>query len=527
MKRTEKQKPETQMRTKDGGKGGRLLFLLSVLAAWLLIFIFNVLTPMMTDDLFYSKTVSEAASIGELFAQEYTQYMTWTGRSVCHMILRFFLLTDKMVFNVANAAAFVLLTLLIYQNVEHKKKYDTPVYLLINLLLWMFGVVFRQTVLWETGACNYLWGSVLIMSFVTLYRHGLKLAGGAAQVFGAAQASGVARSSGPVQASGVARGSGPAQAPGTAQPPGPAHPVLWAVFLPFLGLLAGWCNENSSGGGLLMTLLCLALYVYEGKKGASACGKQETAGKQKGGRLLQLWMITGLLGNMIGLAFMVLAPGNAIRAAAKEEEHSGLLGYMARFQKITLAVRENFLILLLIGLLLFIIVYYQKKSWKALWASSGNGLLWAFVFLATCYALVLTPETQDRAYFGAGVFLTVAVVQFFVDVEGKEAVFASLKTGLICVLMLLMFFTYMDSGANLARIYREYNERDVYLTQKAQEGVTDVTIPMLRPDFETKYSDGYNSDIQEDPGYWVNVAYASYYGFDSVSGVPREGWTEY
>ena len=503
MKRTEKQKPEKQMRTKDGGKGGRLLFLLAVLAAWLLIFIFNVLTPMMTDDLFYSKTVSEAASIGALFAQEYTQYMTWTGRSVCHMILRFFLLTDKMVFNVANAAAFVLLTLLVYQNVEHKKKYDTPVYLLINLLLWMFGVVFRQTVLWETGACNYLWGSVLIMSFVTLYRHGLKLAGGAVQVFGAV------------------RGSGPAQTPG------PAHPVLWAVFLPFLGLLAGWCNENSSGGGLLMVLLCLALYVYEGKKGASACGKQETAGKQKGGRLLQLWMIMGLLGNMIGLAFMVLAPGNAIRAAAKEEEHSGLLGYMARFQKITLAVRENFLILLLIGLLLFIIVYYQKKSWKALWASSGNGLLWAFVFLATCYALVLTPETQDRAYFGAGVFLTVAVVQFFVDVEGKEAVFASLKTGLICVLMLLMFFTYMDSGANLARIYREYNERDVYLTQKAQEGVTDVTIPMLRPDFETKYSDGYNSDIQEDPGYWVNVAYASYYGFDSVSGVPREGWTEY
>ena len=120
---------------------------------------------------------------------------------------------------------------------------------------------------------------------------------------------------------------------------------------------------------------------------------------------------------------------------------------MARFLKITLAVRENFLILLIIGLLLFVIVYYQKKSWKAVWTSSRNGLLWSFVFLATCYALVLAPEPQARAYFGAGVFLTVAVVQFFVAVEGKEAVFASLKTGLICVLTLLMFFTYMDSGA--------------------------------------------------------------------------------
>lgn len=471
---------------RDREAGRRLTFRLIVLAAFVLIFIFNVLTPMMTDDLFYSKTVSEASSIRDLFAQEYTQYMTWTGRSVCHMILRFFLLTDKMVFNVVNSVAFVLLTLLIYWNVDHRKKYDTPVYLLVNLLIWMFGVVFRQTVLWETGACNYLWGAVLIMGFVTLYRYGLKQESGGGQ-----ESEGVV----PKQADGL------------------KHPVLWAVFLPVLGVLAGWCNENSSGGGLLMVLLCLGFYLYEKKKGLHA---------------IKPWMITGLLGNLAGLAIMVLAPGNAIRSQAQpEEEHSGLLGYMARFQKITLAVRENFLLLLIIGILLFIIVYYQKKSWKALWAYSRNGFLWAFVFLATCYALVLTPEPQARAYFGAGVFLTVSVVQFFVDVSEKEVIFASLKTGMISVMLLVMFFTYMDSGANLARIYREYNERDVYLTQKAEEGVTDVTVPMLRPDFETKYSDGYNSDIREDPGYWVNVAYASYYGFNSVSGVPREEWSDY
>ena len=474
---------------KNKEKRSRLFFRLSVFAAFILIFIFNVLTPMMTDDLFYSRTVSEASSIGNLFAQEYTQYMTWTGRSVCHMILRFFLLTDKMVFNVANSVVFVLLTLLIYWNVEHKRKYDTPVYLLINLLLWMFGVVFRQTVLWETGACNYLWGSAIIMSFVTLYRYGLKRESGSGQEAG---------------------GDVPKQAVGL------KHPVLWAVFLSVLGVLAGWCNENSSGGGLLMVLLCLGFYLYEQKKNNAGSGQ-----------LLKPWMVTGLIGQAVGLAFMVLAPGNAVRAAAREEEHSGLLGYMARFQKITLAVRENFLILLIIGLLLFIIVYYQKKSWKALWAYSRNGILWSFVFLATCYALVMTAEPQARAYFGAGVFLTIAVVQFFVDVEEREAIFASLKTGMISGMLLVMFFTYMDSGANLARIYREYNERDVYLTQKAEEGVTDVTVPMLRPDFETKYSDGYNSDIQEDPGYWVNVAYASYYGFNSVSGVPREEWTDY
>ena len=479
---------------RDLEAGRRLAFCLLDCATFVLIFIFNVLTPMMTDDLFYSKTVSEASSIGELFAQEYTQYMTWTGRSLSHMILRFFLLTDKMVFNVANSVVFVLLTLLIYWNVEHKKRYDVPVYLLVNLLIWMFGVVFRQTVLWETGACNYLWGSVIIMGFVTLYRYGLKRADSL------------------------------------------KHPLLWAALLPVSGVAAGWCNENSSGGGLLMVLLCLGFFLYDRKRGAAGAAavdvaeeeKQPGAVEKRSGFAARLWMVTGLLGNLVGLAFMVLAPGNAVRAQAQpEEEHSGLVGYLARFQKITLAVRENFLLLLIIGLLLFIIVYYQKKSWRALWACSRNGILWFFVFVATCCALVLTPEPQARAYFGAGVFLTVAVVQFFVDVSEKEAVFASLKTGLISVMLLIMFFTYMDSGADLGRIWREYNERDAYLARKAAEGAEDVTVPMLRPDFETKYSDGYNSDIEEDPGYWVNVAYATYYGLNSVSGVPREDWTEY
>ena len=139
----------------DAEKRKKTLFYLTVAAAGILILIFNVLTPMMTDDLFYSTAVSEATSFWDLVMQEYQQYMTWSGRSVSHLLLRCFLRMDKMVFNVANSVVFVLLTLLIYWNVEHKKRYDTPIYILINLLLWIFGVVFRQTVLWETGAFNY------------------------------------------------------------------------------------------------------------------------------------------------------------------------------------------------------------------------------------------------------------------------------------------------------------------------------------------------------------------------------------
>lgn len=450
-------------------KKKKLLFLMAIIVSWLLIFIFNVLTPMMSDDLFYSREVQMAGNFAEVVQQEYQQYMTWSGRSVCHLILRCFLMGNKMVFNIFNSLVFVGLALLIYLNIEGRKKNDIPVYLLTNLLIWMFGVVFRQTVLWETGACNYLWGSAIILAFLTLYRSRLKKSDRLKKR------------------------------------------VVWVVLLFITGIIAGWCNENTSGGGILMSLMLVVFWWYDNRDNKKPA----------------FYMVAGIVGQLTGFLFMIMAPGNVARVLVQEEEHTGLFALVSRFQKIILAIKNNFLILLIIILLLFIIVLYQKHNLKNLWKDCRNGILWLIAFLATCFALILTPEPMPRAYFGAGIFLIIAVVQFFVYVKENEIIFRSLKTGMISVMCLIMFFTYMESGANLARIYREYHERDVYLTEQAENGVKDVTVPMLRPDFETKYSDGYNSDITASPEYWLNIAYATYYGFDSVSGVPREDWTEY
>ena len=450
-------------------KKKKLLFLMAIIVSWLLIFIFNVLTPMMSDDLFYSREVQMAGNFAEVVQQEYQQYMTWSGRSVCHLILRCFLMGNKMVFNIFNSLVFVGLALLIYLNIEGRKKNDIPVYLLTNLLIWMFGVVFRQTVLWETGACNYLWGSAIILAFLTLYRSCLKKSDRLKKR------------------------------------------VVWVVLLFITGIIAGWCNENTSGGGILMSLMLVVFWWYDNRDNKKPA----------------FYMVAGIVGQLTGFLFMIMAPGNVARVLVQEEEHTGLFALVSRFQKIILAIKNNFLILLIIILLLFIIVLYQKHNLKNLWKDCRNGILWLIAFLATCFALILTPEPMPRAYFGAGIFLIIAVVQFFVYVKENEIIFRSLKTGMISVMCLIMFFTYMESGANLARIYLEYHERDVYLTEQAENGVKDVTVPMLRPDFETKYSDGYNSDITASPEYWLNIAYATYYGFDSVSGVPREDWTEY
>ena len=162
-----------------------------------------------------------------------------------------------------------------------------------------------------------------------------------------------------------------------------------------------------------------------------------------------------------------------------------------------------------------------------------NMLLYGFLFLATAYSLIMTAEPQGRAFFGAGIYLTIAICQGISDIkledrssELNKAFYAACSC-LIALMFVHMFFEYLDSGADLGRIYREETERDTYLTQKAAEGANAVEVPMLRPDFKNKYSFAYVLDITEDPGYWTNTEMETYYGIDSITGVERANWTEY
>lgn len=455
-KAEEKMKKRFDIRSE---KFRRIMFFSLVAISFLMILIYNVFTPAMTDDLSYGKIVAGANSFLDLIKQEQYQYMTWSGRSVNHMILRCFLTGDKWIFNLCNSIVFVVLTLLIYFNIEHKKKYDAFVYLLINIFIWTFSVSFAQTVLWETGACNYLWGSTIILLFISVFRFCLK--------------KDYAKTS----------------------------QIAPAVALFLLGILAGWCNENTSGGCILLVLIWTGFYVWEKKR-------------------IRLFMVSGLAGNIIGFLFMVLAPGNANRRQFMEEEHTGLLAIASRWLKCNLAIRNHFFILLAIFIVMFVVIRLQQKQWKY----SRNMLTFFFVFIATCYALVLTPEPVARAYFGAGIFLMISCIQGIVDVSDKDLYLKALKISATAVFTLSFLFTYMENGAHVMRIYRESSERFAYIEEQKAAGVMDITVPLLRPAFENKYSDAYNSELSEDGEYWINVAYATYYEVDSIRAIPREEW---
>ncbi len=467
-----------------GDKWRKRLFILEVIACYLTVFAFMALTPLMGDDYNYYANVKGAGNFWQLFAQEYNQYMTWTGRSVAHIILRIvFYFHSVMFFNIISAGVYVLLTLCIYFHIDRRNKYDYRLYLFIVLMLWIFGVSFAETILLKYASCNYLITTGIILGFLTLYRHWL-LEG--------------------------SKGS-----------------ILRCIGMFLFGVVAGWCSENTSGGAILLLLIYFAIIIYDNKHNIEK--SENTLSLAMYGNKIMPWMISGFIGMIIGFSFMIFAPGNYVRASYFTEEHTGFVGKIARIQKTTLLIRDDFLIMICMFIVLLIVLRALGKKWKEL----HNMLLYGFLFLATAYSLVMTPEPQGRAFFGAGIYLTIAICQGVSDIKLEETSKEFSKaayTAVTCFIVLLfthMFFEYVDSGVNLGRIYREETERNNYLTQKAAEGATYVQAPKLRPDFDNKYSCAYILDIKEDPGYWTNVEMENYYGIESIEGVERENWTEY
>ena len=454
-------------------KGRKTLFLICLAISFLAIWIYNFMTPLMSDDLLFR--ASDYSSPLDIFRQEYKQYMTWTGRSVLQIILKIFSLTPKWIFDLCNSLCFVFLTLLIYYNVKDRKKYDVFLLILINLFLWNFSVDFDQTVLWLGGACNYLWGIVILLGFLTLFRYFMD-----SDKYQFLEKS-------------MKEGKGRKKA------------ILVSAALFFFGILAGWGNENTSGGGILIALLFSLLYFYKKKK-------------------MCPWTIAGLAGMASRFLVMVLAPGNKARGALMkaDEVYSGFMVYVSRGLKINKAVNEYMMIYIAVICLLCAYLLYKGRKLEEF----TDSFIFCLAGLATSYVLILTPEPMPRAYFGANIFFAIACIQMIQRIREEDTLLISLKTGGIVAATIWMFFVYTENGANLARILREVNEREAYILEQTSQGNYDLTLPMLRPEFQTKYSFMYDNDISMEEDFWINEVFRIKYGLNNIEAVPREDWNE-
>ena len=195
-------------------------------------------------------------SFSDIFHSLYSHYFTWGGRMVAHFFVMLFMWVGKFWFDIANSFMVVLL-MMEMQWIAHEGRITMDIraghVALAFFCLWAFNFDWCHTIIWLSGACNYLWAMVLLLLFLIPYiRHYF--------------------TDGEVE-----YGSWLA-------------PVMF-----FLGLAAGDTNENT----ICWIGLTGIFYLWK-------CYRYKT---------LRPWMIAGFIGLSLGYGLLMLAPGNLVRLA--------------------------------------------------------------------------------------------------------------------------------------------------------------------------------------------------------------------
>ncbi|WP_327621930.1 DUF3329 domain-containing protein [Pseudocitrobacter sp. MW920760] len=150
----------------------------NIVCAWvvfILIFALNYMTGYTSDDYAYrfvfqpmpDDSVEKIDGIASIIKSQIHHYNIWNGRFLAHSVVQFFMQFDKILFNIFNSIAFVSLGFIIKSIIsEHSKVHSkTTVYILFGMM-WLLIPDFGKTVLWVSGAGNYLWMSLFYSLFI-------------------------------------------------------------------------------------------------------------------------------------------------------------------------------------------------------------------------------------------------------------------------------------------------------------------------------------------------------------------------
>lgn len=150
---------------------------------FIFVFLCNLLTPYIADDFSYTlsfATGQPLRSVVDIIPSMIAHFHTINGRIVAHSIVQVFSMLPNWVFDVANAAVFVLQIILL-QKISMVKTRCFPVAIAAFCSMWMFELNFGEVNLWQDGAVNYLWsipaGCLFLLPYVSAYMENTALVG--------------------------------------------------------------------------------------------------------------------------------------------------------------------------------------------------------------------------------------------------------------------------------------------------------------------------------------------------------------
>ena len=448
------------------GNNDKTSFLL--LGIGVLVFIKMIILNFLTPLGLDDGKYSGSASVLDALLGAYNYYMTWGGRGIVQFILRIVLMLPKAVFNVLNALVYSGLILLIYKIAKPKRTYDIKLYLFIIFSVWLYTIFFGQVMLWVTGSVVYLWGDAIILSFLLPYC--LQAAG--KEIF--------------------------------------KHKYISIVGMFLLGVIAGWISHNTSGGMILIAALVL-VYCKIFKSNITK------------------WMISGLIGGIIGFLFLTLAPGNFVRSqymgSLVLDNRNILVVLTERIGIVTNILRSEFAILIMIFIVLVTMQIVLQKNWKRTYIS----FMFFIASIATVYAMILSPtiSIHGRAMSGATIFMIIACAHCLAGISFEKESLKPYKIAVVsfvCILAFQFATSFIIAAEDILLTSVRLNRRANFIQAEISQGNLHVLLPhdfVICTSQLTPWNPRHGfEDITHDISHQMNRCYALNFGIESIRWAP-------
>lgn len=405
----------------------KVLFGLVVLLSFLILYLFNRLQPLFGDDWSYSLVYGQGRrleSFSDIIIAQYHHYFEWGGRTIVHVIAQTLLLVGIFWGDLLNSIAYLLFTLVIYTLCNTNKKLNVSLLLGINILIWFFQPAFASTLLWIVGSANYLWGTLIITSFLIPYIREINH---------------------------TSRDN---------------YIKVVAMFL--FGIIAGWTNENMAIA--LITMLAILLFYY----------KKETSKIPK-------WAIAGLVGCIIGCVLMLKAPGNYVRYNdyISGAEYSVLL-FLKQFINALASFYYYCLPLLFIYVIsscLFISFGKLDNKRKVYFTS----FLFFIGAIVATLAMSASPFFPGRAAFGINTFLIIATGVFYANLDYSKVEIKRLTYICIFFSLLFFAADFYRGYQELSHTSDVVLGRWDYLESQKKKGETDIVLSGEELEVHTRF----------------------------------------
>lgn len=427
-------------------------------AVFLVMLVFNLLTPLISDDYTYLMrypTTEPIRSVTDVFVSQYHHYFLWGGRTVGLFLEQLLLFWGKGLFNLVNAAGFCLLVWAVTKLAVGQRAV-TPLPLAVSLgLLVHANPCFGAVNLWVSGVASYLFPLLGAVCLLLPFRLELDRPWKAGR--------------------------------------------LAPVGMLFAGILAGWGNENTSGALVLAVLLFLVLIRVFQKK-------------------VPLWAITASAGALIGFLLLILAPGQWVRMdRASDDGRSLVTVLLTRIINAThsLWLYGSLLLVLFGALYLSLWVLPAKAKDRTL------PLVYLILALAANYALILSPVYYIRSFYPVLAFLVMGILSCLSSLSSLSAHSSRLPQALLGgALCALLFFDLVNGGYDIASYSMMRHVREQEIRSLVQSGEQHIQTYAIFP--YTRFCGAWGQpDLRRDPENWVNQNMAQHLGADSLTAVEQ------